>query len=74
MNNKRMSRGIVINSKLLLTVKQMTRSRIVNKHNISNDEYTQLMLNCLIFNERTRLVSLFKDNLISDDSSEFLRR
>ena len=34
----------------------------------------KLLHNNIIYNEKTRVVALFKDYLITDDSSEFLKR
>jgi hypothetical protein len=60
-------------NKLLQTIKTKAR-KLLYKHNIDNEEYIRLMLNNLIFNDKTRMVAIFKEHLIRNDSSEFLRR
>ena len=44
------------------------------KHNTDIEEYRDWILNSLIFNEKARIVALFKDFLIYDELTEFLRR
>lgn len=45
-----------------------------NKYKTDETTYHTKVVTDIIFNEKTRLVALFKDYLILDDSSEFLRR
>lgn len=40
----------------------------------SKDFYNVKVINDVIYNENTHLVSIFKDYLIFDDISEFLKR
>jgi hypothetical protein len=44
------------------------------KHNSSPEEFHSKMVNDIIFDERTRLVSLFKDYLLLDEVNDFLKR
>ena len=41
---------------------------------INNNYYNSRIINDIIYNEKSHIVSKFKDNLISDDNSEFLKR
>ena len=44
------------------------------KYMTSRDYYDAKIVNDIVYNEPTRLVSVFKDYLIYDDVSEFLKR
>jgi len=44
------------------------------KYMTSRDYYDAKIVNDIVYNEPTRLVSIFKDYLIYDDVSEFLKR
>jgi hypothetical protein len=44
------------------------------KHNCTKEELDTKMVNDIIFDERTRLVSLFKDYLLLDEVNDFLKR
>ena len=52
----------------------MSQQIIDNKYLTSKDFYNVKMINDIIYNEPQRVVALFKDFLILDDSSEFLKR
>jgi hypothetical protein len=41
---------------------------------INNNYYNSRIINDIIYNEKSHIVSKFKDNLITDDNSEFLKR
>ena len=45
-----------------------------NKKNISKSNYLSLIIDSLIFNKNTHLVSIFKDYMIKDYIEEFLKR
>ena len=45
-----------------------------SQYNCSNDNYNKFMINDIIYDEQKRLVSMFKDFLLWDESSDFLRR
>ena len=44
------------------------------KYMTSREYYDAKIINDVVYNEPTRLVSIFKDYLIYDDVSEFLKR
>ena len=44
------------------------------KYEIKEDTYNLNMIDNIIFNEKSHLVAKFKDNLITDDEYEFLKR
>lgn len=56
------------------TLKRQVNSLFMKKHKTDPDTYNNKAVNDIIFNEKSRLVALFKDFLILDDASEFLRR
>lgn len=45
-----------------------------SNYNCSNDTYNKFMINDIIYDEQKSLVSMFKDFLLWDESSDFLRR
>ena len=49
-------------------------SRFVRSHYINEKYYNSRIINDIIYNEKSHIVSLFKDHLILDDCSEFLKR
>ena len=52
----------------------MMQSQLSKRYS-SNDEYHNVkVVNDLIYNENTHVVSIFKDYLILDDINEFLKR
>ncbi len=44
------------------------------KHNSSPEEYHTKIVNDIVFDERKRVVSLFKDYLLLDEVNDFLKR
>jgi len=44
------------------------------KYSTNRDYYNLKIVNNLIYNENTHVVSIFKDYLILDDINEFLKR
>ena len=56
------------NNRLLLNKK------LYGKYNSRDYQYNTITINNLIFNEKCRIVAVFKDFLILDDNTEFLRR
>ena len=46
----------------------------LSKYMTSKDFYNIKVVNDVIYNENTHIVSVFKDYLIFDDISEFLKR
>ena len=55
------------------TIKQIIIN-FFNTYYINNDYYNSRIINDIIYNEKSHIVSQFKDNLITDDNSEFLKR
>jgi hypothetical protein len=60
--------------KKLIDIKKKVRERFINEHKTSTNSYFIKVVNDIIYNEKTQLVSNFKEYLIFDDCSEFLRR
>lgn len=46
----------------------------LSKYMTSKDFYNTKVINDIIYNENSHIVSVFKDYLIFDDISEFLKR
>ena len=44
------------------------------KHNSNPEEYNTKVINDIIFDEKKRIVSLFKEYLLLDEVSDFLKR
>jgi hypothetical protein len=55
-------------------LRQKTNRVLKNKYKTAPDTYNVKVIDEIIYNESTRLVAVFKDFLLFDDSSEFLRR
>lgn len=66
------------NSKFKLQSLSQLRAKInqviVEKHKTTLTTYNLKVIDEIIYNEPTKIVAVFKDYLILDDSSEFLRR
>lgn len=65
------------NQSKLKSVKEIERQiNVTLKHKYRTDEHTYdvKIVDEIIYNESTRIVAQFKDFLILDDNSEFLRR
>ena len=54
--------------------KNLSKQILFKKYSKFEYSYTLLCTNNLVFNEKCRLVARFKDYLVLDDSTEFLRR
>jgi hypothetical protein len=48
--------------------------RIYHQTNSNSEEFNKLQVNNIIFNDKMHLVANFKNFLILDDSSEFMKR
>ena len=59
---------------LLCSFEKTVRHSLLMKYNSTPISYNKNIINNIIYNEKTRVVALFKDYLITDDSSEFLKR
>ena len=47
---------------------------IIENHNSDKDTIHRKTANDIVYNEKSHIVAVFKDYLIYDDSSEFLKR
>lgn len=54
--------------------KRIININLQRKYKASKDVYNMKVINDLIYNETANIVSVFKDYLIYDDLSEFLKR
>jgi hypothetical protein len=52
----------------------MIKINLNKKYLTSKEYYNAKIINDIIYNEQTHIVSVFKDYLIYDDISEFLKR
>ena len=57
-----------------LSIEKQITSCFLKTYYITENYYNSRMINDIIYNEKSHIVSLFKDNLIIDDCSEFLKR
>ena len=55
-------------------LRQMIYTKLFKKYTSGNFSYHKILANNLIFNDTCRIVARFKDYLIFDDNTEFLRR
>lgn len=69
-SQKSSSVSLQIITSLITKVRQNFRK----SHFTSPDYYNKICINNIIFNEKSSLVSQFKDYLIEDDNNEFLKR
>jgi hypothetical protein len=56
------------------TIEKVITHNLNQKYLTSKDYYNVKIINDVIYNESTHVVSVFKDYLILDDVSEFLKR
>ena len=59
---------------VLLDFKKVSKRHLLTKHTTDDSTYSIRCLNDIIYNEKAHVVSVFKDYLIYDDMSEFLKR
>lgn len=57
-----------------LSIEKQITSCFLKTYYITENYYNSRIINDIIYNEKSHIVSLFKDNLIIDDCSEFLKR
>jgi hypothetical protein len=60
--------------KKLLAFKKKANERLTNEHKTTKSAYFKKVVNEIIFNEKSQVVANFKEHLIYDDNSEFLKR
>ena len=53
--------------------RKIFQKRFKKKYKINNFKYGSVIINNIVYNENFHIVALFKDYLISDDLSEFLK-
>jgi hypothetical protein len=58
----------------MTALKTQVRESIKTKYKTTVEQYNIKVVNDIIYNEPTHLVSVFKDFLINDDISEFMKR
>ncbi len=63
-----------IKYKSLLDLRKRSREKMIQTHNTNINQYNTIILNNIIYNEKSRIVAIFKEFLIHDDISEFLKR
>lgn len=54
--------------------KKNTRKMLCEKYKTDTDTYNKKIINEIIYNDKSKMVAAFKDYLIYDDLSEFMRR
>lgn len=64
----------VPNYKIQRQIGNIVDTNLHRKYMISKDFYNVKIVNDIIYNESTHIVAVFKDYLIFDDLSEFLKR
>jgi hypothetical protein len=69
MDNQRFSNKLNLRS---LTKKIISDN--LTLYNWSTEEYQTKIINDMVFDEKKRIVSIFKDFLLLDETSDFLRR
>jgi hypothetical protein len=67
--NKVAQRSIILNM-----LKSSIKDRIFKKFQTNRNKYNIKIINDIIYNEKANIVGKFKDYLIYDDTSEFLKR
>lgn len=58
----------------LRSIEKEVNKDLFFRYKTDENTYNNIVINDIIYNEKTRLVATFKDYLILDDISEFLRR
>lgn len=56
------------------SIELVIKQNLERKYLTSRDYYNSKVITDIVYNENTNLVSVFKDYLIYDDVSEFLKR
>ena len=71
-NNPKISQST--KNTIFRVLRQMTYTKLFKKYSSGNFSYHKILANNLVFNDTCRIVARFKDYLILDDNTEFLRR
>ena len=62
------------NNNKIYNIKRKIHQNLIKKYENLSKEYNSNIIDNIIYNERSHIVSLFKDRLILDDKGEFLKR
>jgi len=76
-SNKIRAESLKITQTALSIIKKLRKiahKQISENHNSDKDTVYRKTANDIVYNERSHIVAVFKDYLIYDDSSEFLKR
>jgi hypothetical protein len=60
--------------KKVVDLKKHIRERFVNEYKTTTAGYNKKVVNDIIYNEKSQIVANFKEYLIFDDNSEFMKR
>jgi hypothetical protein len=60
--------------KCFLDLKKQILQNFVNKYKTTTISFNKKQINDIIYNEKTELVAKFKEYLIYDDHTEFIKR
>ncbi len=50
------------------------RNTLISRYNVDNDSYYRRQIENIIYDNRSRIVTKFKENLIWNEPSELMRR
>ena len=56
------------------TLENIIHQKLMNKYRLMPNNYNSNIIDNIIYNEKTHIVSLFKEYLILDDKGDFLKR
>lgn len=59
---------------LINKIRKQAHKLILDNHNSDKDTLYRKTANDIVYNEKSHIVAVFKDYLIYDDTSEFLKR
>ena len=59
---------------LIKRIRTQANNLIQQNHNSDKDTFYRKTANDIVYNEKSHIVAVFKDYLIYDDTSEFLKR
>ena len=69
-NKKKQNKPLISLDRLTSYIFNLTKK----KHNINIEKYNKIMIKNIIFDEGSKLVTFFKEHLLFNDSSEFIKR
>lgn len=61
-------------SSLIKAIRKQANKLVLENHNSDRDTIYRKTANDIVYNEKSHIVAVFKDYLIYDDTSEFLKR